>query len=119
MRKMDTQQFIQDYREAFGQKAALPLLFGYSDQPEAATEKIGGCFFKGLLAARDGVPVSLSAEVIGCGGGFEIKDYDEFAQLMERFASDEAFLKESGSKAGHFVKDQAGATDKVLASVKL
>ena len=54
-----------------------------------------------------------------CGGGFEIKDYDEFAQLMDRFASDEAFLKESGSKAGHFVKDQAGATDKVLASVKL
>ena len=54
-----------------------------------------------------------------CGGGFEIKDYDEFAQLMERFASDEAFLKESGSNAGHFVKDQAGATDKVLASVEL
>ena len=54
-----------------------------------------------------------------CGGGFEIKDYDEFAQLMERFASDEAFLKESGSNAGHFVKDQAGATEKVLASVKL
>ena len=54
-----------------------------------------------------------------CGGGFEIKDYDEFAQLMDRFASDEAFLKESGSNAGHFVKDQAGATDKVLASVEL
>ena len=54
-----------------------------------------------------------------CGGGFEIANYDEFAQLMERFASDEAFLKESGSNAGHFVKDQAGATDKVLASVKL
>ena len=45
---MDIQQFIQDFREAFGQKAALPLLFGYSDQPVAATEKIGGCFFKGL-----------------------------------------------------------------------
>ena len=45
--------FIRDFREAFGQKAALPLLFGYSDQPVAATEKIGGCFFKGLQAARD------------------------------------------------------------------
>ena len=54
-----------------------------------------------------------------CGGGFEIKDYEEFASLMDRFASDEAFLRESGSQAGHFVKDQAGATDKVLASVKL
>ncbi len=54
-----------------------------------------------------------------CGGGFEITNYEEFEQLMERFASDEAFLKESGSNAGHFVKDQAGATEKVLASVKL
>ena len=54
-----------------------------------------------------------------CGGGFEIKDYDEFAALMQRFTSDESFLKQSGSQAGHFVKDQAGATDKVLASVKL
>ena len=54
-----------------------------------------------------------------CGGGFEIASYEEFEQLMEHFASDEAFLKESGSKAGHFVKDQAGATDKVLASVEL
>ena len=54
-----------------------------------------------------------------CGGGFEIKDYEEFGQLMERFASDEAFLRDSGSRAGHFVKDQAGATDKVLASVEL
>ena len=43
---MDTQQFIQDFREAFGQKVDLPLLFGYSDNPIAATEKIGGCFFK-------------------------------------------------------------------------
>ena len=65
---MDTLQFIRDFREAFGPKAALPLLFGYSDQPVAATEKIGGCFFKGLQAARDGTPVSLSADVIGCGG---------------------------------------------------
>ena len=54
-----------------------------------------------------------------CGGGFEINNYDEFAALMQRFSSDEAFLKQSGSQAGHFVKDQAGATDKVLASVKL
>ena len=54
-----------------------------------------------------------------CGGGFEINNYDEFAALMQRFSTDEAFLKQSGSQAGHFVKDQAGATDKVLASVKL
>ena len=54
-----------------------------------------------------------------CGGGFEINNYDEFAALMQRFTDHETFLKQSGSQAGHFVKDQAGATDKVLASVEL
>ena len=54
-----------------------------------------------------------------CGGGFEINNYDEFAALMQRFTDQETFLKQSGSQAGHFVKDQAGATDKVLASVEL
>jgi hypothetical protein len=77
---MRIEEFIEDYREAFGCKAQLPLLFGYSDTPVAATERIGGCFFKGLQAAREGHPVSLSAEVIGCGGG---KLYTGFADMPE------------------------------------
>ena len=36
---METQQFIQNYREAFGSKVELPLLFGYSDKAIAETEK--------------------------------------------------------------------------------
>ena len=57
---MDTQPFIQDFREAFGQKAALTLSLGYNDQPITATWKTDGCFFKGLKAARDGELVSLA-----------------------------------------------------------
>lgn len=78
---MTIQEFIHCYREAFGANAPLPLLFGYSDMPVAATEKIGGCFFKGLQAAREGQPVSLSVDVIGCGGG---KLYTGFADMPER-----------------------------------
>ena len=74
-------QFIQNFREAFGQKATLPLLFGYSNQPVADTERINGCFFKGLQAAREGASVSLSAEVIACGGG---KLYTGFTDMPER-----------------------------------
>ena len=48
---MELQEFIKSYREAFGENAQLPLLFGYSDTPVADTAKIGGCFFKGLQAA--------------------------------------------------------------------
>ena len=50
-------------------------------------------------------------------GGFEIHDYEDFAQMMDRFAAEPAFLKEQGAKAGHFVKGQAGATQKVLNAV--
>jgi hypothetical protein len=98
---MDIKEFIQNYREAFGEKAQLPLLFGYSDKPIGDTEKIGGCFFKGLQTARDGRPVSLSADVIGCGGG---KLYTGFSDMPERvpgFVS----LKEKYKKTPEMVVD--------------
>ena len=98
---MDIKEFIQNYREAFGSNVPLPLLFGYSDQPIADTEKIGGCFFKRLQQARDGQPVSLSADVIGCGGG---KLYTGFSDMPERvpgFVS----LKEKYKKTPEMVVD--------------
>ena len=53
------------------------------------------------------------------GGGFEINTYENFSGLMNSLMNDEAFLKQAGDKAGAFVAHLAGATDKVLASVKL
>ena len=53
------------------------------------------------------------------GGGFEINTYEDFSGLMGSLMNDEAFLKQAGDKAGAFVAHLAGATDKVLASVKL
>ena len=53
------------------------------------------------------------------GGGFEINTYEDFSGLMSSLMNDEAFLTQAGDKAGAFVAHLAGATDKVLASVKL
>ncbi len=76
----EIKEFIENFVEAFGSTAQLPLVFGYSDTAIAETNKIGGCFFKGLQEAREGNGVSLSAEVIGCGGG---KLYTGFADMPE------------------------------------
>ena len=76
----EIKEFIENFLEAFGSTAQLPLAFGYSDTAIAETNKIGGCFFKGLQEAREGNGVSLSAEVIGCGGG---KLYTGFADMPE------------------------------------
>ena len=77
---MELRAFIESYKEAFGENAQLPLLFGYSDTPVAQTAKIGGCFFKGLQAVREGEPLSLNADAIGCGGG---KLYTGFTDMPE------------------------------------
>lgn len=53
------------------------------------------------------------------GGGFEINTYEDCSALMSSLMNDETFLKQAGDKAGAFVAHLAGATDKVLASVKL
>ena len=50
-------------------------------------------------------------------GGFEISNYEDFAQLMDRFSSDPQYLKEQGQLAGGFVNKESGATAMVLSAV--
>ena len=57
--------------------------------------------------------------LLNSGGGFEINTYEDFSGLMSSLMNDETFLKQAGDKTGTFVAHLAGATDKVLASVKL
>ena len=52
-------------------------------------------------------------------GGFEIKDYQSFRDLMMRFETDAFFLQNTGENAGTFVKSRAGATAKVMENVSL
>ena len=59
------------------------------------------------------------AQGLKTSGGFEIKNYEDFASQMDKFASDAGYLNEQGRKAGHFVKGQSGATGKVLSAVSL
>lgn len=52
-------------------------------------------------------------------GGFEIKDYQSFRDLIMRFETDAFFLQNAGENAGAFVKSRAGATTKVMENVSL
>ena len=101
---MELKEFIESYREAFGENAQLPLLFGYSDMPVADTAKIGGWFFKGLQAAREGTPVSLSAEVIGCGGGKLYKGFSDMPELVPKFVSLTEKYKRTPEMVADYVK---------------
>ncbi len=101
---MELKEFIECYREAFGEKAPLPLLFGYSGTPVAQTAKIGGCFFKGLQAAREGEPVSLSADVIGCGGGKLYTGFSDMPERVPKFVSLTEKYKQTPEMVADYVK---------------
>ena len=54
-----------------------------------------------------------------CGGGLEISNADDFRSIMQRFLGDPQTIIAAGQQAGAFVKQMTGATQKILADVKL
>ena len=100
---MDIKQFIENYREAFGEAAELPVLFRYSDTALNKTEKINGCFLKCMQDVRAGVPVSLNAEVIGCGGGKFYTGFTDLPEYVPTFVSLKEKYKETPEMVVDFV----------------
>lgn len=92
---------------------------------------VGGGFGVGihnvLEAAVWNVPVIIgpnnkkfqeAQELMAAGGCFEITNYADFEQLMNRFEADGLYLSEAGKKAGEYVKNKAGATNDVLTEIE-
>ena len=79
-----TEQFVRKYRYAFGEKAELPIVFYYGEEPAGSNAKTGGCFFKCIDTVRQGGAISLNAETTGCRGG---RLYTGFAPMPDRVPS--------------------------------
>ena len=43
-----------------------------------------------------------------------IKDYNELKTLLDRFRTDDVFMRETGANAGYYVTSNAGATEKIM-----
>lgn len=102
---MEIRTFIENYREAFGSKAELPLVFWYSDQAVAETGKINGCLFKCLDEVRAGNSVSLNAVTIGCGGGQFYTGFIEFPERIPGFVSLKERYKQTPAMVSEFVQE--------------
>jgi len=93
---------------------------------------IGGGFGVGihniLEAATFGMPVIFgtnykrfkeAVELVKLGAAFSIADVFEFADLFDKLITDEQYLKQTGQRAQQFVSDNKGATQKIMAYLKL
>ena len=55
-----------------------------------------------------------AVQLLEAKGAYSIKDYDELKTLLDRFLTDEVFLRETGTNAGYYVTSNAGATEKIM-----
>lgn len=101
---MDIHVFLANYREAFGDKVDLPIVFWYSDQPVNPVDKIGGCLFKCMKDVREGQTVTLSVETIGCGGGKFYTGFTEMPEHVPTFVSLKEKYKQTPESMTEFVE---------------
>jgi 3-deoxy-D-manno-octulosonic-acid transferase len=93
---------------------------------------IGGGFGKGihniLEAAVYGIPVLFGPkhqkfkeahDIIAAGGGFPVSGEASFQEKMDELLTHRPLLEASGRAAGRFVRDNAGATARILAQLPL
>lgn len=93
---------------------------------------IGGGFGKGihniLEAAVYAIPVVFGSkyqkfkeakDIIAIGGGFSVSNGEAFQEKMDELLTYHHLLLSAGQAAGNFVKNNAGATDEILAQLPL
>lgn len=93
---------------------------------------VGGGFGVGihnvLEAAVYGIPVLFgpnnqrfqeARQLLETKGCFEIQNYEEFKEKMDRLMTDAPYLEKCGKLSGDYVKQHAGASDKVMKAVRL
>lgn len=102
---MEVSVFINNYKEAFGEAVELPTVFWFSDIPVANTEKINGCFLKGMETVRKGNPISLSIDVISCGGGKFYTGFTEMPEHVPNLVSLKEKYKKTPEMVVEFVKN--------------
>jgi 3-deoxy-D-manno-octulosonic-acid transferase len=98
----------------------------------ASIAEIGGGFGKGihniLEAACWGIPVLFgpnhkkfreAVELLDLSGAKSFSSFEEFSGIMENWLSDDSEYLKSSENASRYVKDNAGATGKILSKLAL
>ncbi|MCD8293139.1 MAG: DUF169 domain-containing protein [Prevotellaceae bacterium] len=95
--------FLQQYVEAFGPSAPLPVAFGYSHTAATEVKKIPHCMVGAIRKVCQGEPLTLSADNVLCGGG---SLYTAFAPMQERiptFVSETEHYKRTREEARAYI----------------
>lgn len=92
---MTVNEFIERYREAFGDAAPMPIAFGYSDNAVSEIKRVPKCMIGTISNVRHGEPLTLSEENVSCGGGGLYTAFREMPERVPMFVSEVEHYKQS------------------------
>ena len=78
---MTISEFIESYREAFGDAAPLRIALAYNIAPATEIQPVPKCIIGAISKVRNGKALTLSADNVLCGGGGL---YTAFRPMPER-----------------------------------
>lgn len=101
---MTVKGFIEKYRQAFGDKAPLPIAFGYSDSPVSEIRSVPKCLVGSISNVRHGNSLTLSAENVICGGGGLYTAFTEMPERVPIFVSEVEHYKKTKEMVVDYVR---------------
>ena len=101
---MTVKGFIEKYRQAFGERAPLPIAFGYSDTPVSEIRSVPKCLVGSISNVRHGNSLTLSAENVICGGGGLYTAFTEMPERVPIFVSEVEHYKKTKEMVVDYVR---------------
>lgn len=99
------QDFLEKYRQVFGDEAPLPIAFGYSHIPAIEIRKVPRCMVGAIRKVCEGQALTLSVDNVLCGGG---SLYTAFAQMQDRipsFVSETEHYKQTPDQVKDYIRN--------------
>lgn len=85
---MEVRDFISRYKEAFSERAELPVAVWYADEEQGMRATTKGCMLKAMSDARGGQAICFDCKGIGCTGGRYKCGFTGPGRFLPRFLSE-------------------------------
>lgn len=100
---MNPTQFVEQFREAFGEAAPLPIAVWYSDEAVATDCRVPRCMVGAIRKVCQGERLTLTAENVQCGGGGLYTAFHPMPDRVPLFVSETEHYKRTPEMVREYI----------------
>lgn len=101
---MTPQEFIKQFRKAFGEAAPLPIALWYGNTAVATDSRVPRCMVGAIRKVCEGGSLTLTTENVQCGGGGLYTAFRPMPERVPLFVSETEHYKQTPDMVVDYVK---------------